>query len=591
MIAPSIITLVIETIIILLFGVIGFILFRKFENYAILGYIFIGIIISPALWTHFFPGVLLITNRALVEFYAEIGIVLLIFSIGLEFSLDKMRAVGIVAMIIGTLEMLLIFSISYLIFIHLKFTLIESIYLSAVLSISSTTIVLRFTIKNVDKETFTKIISILLIEDFGAILILTVLSGTTAWDLQSLFLMIINIGLIILIIYAVGIQIFPKIINYLYKRNNIHLAIIITLFCLFLFSFYLRVLEISTAIAAFIFGIIIAESEAGHIIERKIRIFKEIFLIIFFISIGMLIDVRLFFNINFLVIALGLSLFFMTMKTFAVTVSTLFTGERFRNALLLGLSFPVLGEFSLVIAEYGYIHRGLANILALSIFTVLFTIIIYSFWCRICNVMFSIIEQKAPRLIILGLSYYRALLYDLRLRITSSQRISDDVKLRLKIILVDIVILMVVIYVFLAVYPLAPQIAVYLGLTIEHTKIIIIILTLLFIISSGYSLIRNIMNLVELVTKYSIKSWPPTMLLGRKSVTRIITESTVGLIILFLIIISAPVLLTTPSFIDVGIYIIGSMIFICIFLIWDSLHLFHQRVQKTFYHIIIGEKK
>lgn len=337
-------------IIMLVAGVMT-VLCHRFKQPIAFGYIFAGILIGPHLLP--FP---IITDKEIIKTLAELGVIFLLFSLGLEFNLRKLAKVGLSAMIPAMMEIALMIWVGYSIGHAFGWSEMDALFLGAILAISSSTIIVKALadLKLKQKAFAQFIFAILIIEDIFAVLILALLSGVASTgSLDPFVVMMTTIQLIAFLVVAllVGISIVPKILNYVAKFNSNEMLLISVLGLCFGFCYLVSALDYSVALGAFVIGAIIAESKQLPTIEHLIEPIRDMFSAIFFVSVGLL------FNPNVLVefawpIAI-ITLAIVLGKVISCALGALVTGHDGKTSLRVGMGLAQIGEFSFIIAALG----------------------------------------------------------------------------------------------------------------------------------------------------------------------------------------------------------------------------------------------
>ena len=337
----------------LMLGIAGIVilLFQRIHQPVVLGYLVAGMIIGP-----YTPPYSFVNDIHNIKTLSELGVIFLMFSLGLEFSFQKLTRVGFSASITGILEVISMMGIGYITGMYLGWSTYDCLFLGAALSISSTTII----IKAIDElglktKRFAELIfGVLIVEDLLAILLLVALSTIVitnnvfskemVYATVKLFLVV---GGWFLVGYFVVPLVFRKIVKYI---NQETLTIISVALCLFLVCIAAS-FNYSTALGAFIMGSILAETVLVHRIVNLIRPIRDIFAAVFFISIGMLIDPLVIVR-NWEIVLL-LSAITITGKILTTTISAFLTGQSINTAIRVGFSMAQIGEFSFIIVALG----------------------------------------------------------------------------------------------------------------------------------------------------------------------------------------------------------------------------------------------
>lgn len=327
------------------------IIFHRLKQPVVLGYILAGVIIGPHT-----PPYALIRDADTINTLSEMGIILLMFSLGLEFSLGKLRRVGATAVIAAALEILLMLGIGYQIGHWFGWSKMDSIFLGAMLSISSTTIIVKALAElGKSKERFAELIfGILIVEDILAIAIIALLSGiamTGSLHVGEVVETVSRLGIFLVVALVLGLLAVPRLIAYVARFKSNEMMLITVLGLCFGFSLLAVKLHYSMALGAFIIGAVIAESREIHLVENLIAPVRDMFSAIFFVAIGLLIDPAMlqqyWLPITVITIAVVVG------KVLTCSFGTFVAGNDTRTSLRVGMGLAQIGEFSFIIAALG----------------------------------------------------------------------------------------------------------------------------------------------------------------------------------------------------------------------------------------------
>lgn len=331
------------------------VIFQRIRQPVVLGYLVAGMVIGP-----YTPPYGLVSDVENIKILSELGVIFLMFSLGLEFSFQKLTKVGFSASVIGTLEVVLMVVIGFASGWFLGWSYYDCLFLGAALSISSTTII----IKAIDElhlktKRFAEIIfGTLIIEDLLAILLLVALSTVVLTKNVLSMGMVLATGKLILVVgswFIIGYFLMPTIFRKIAKYINhetltiISVALCLTLVCI------AASLHYSTALGAFIMGSILAETHLVHRIEHLIRPIRDIFAAVFFVSIGMLIDPAVIVHNWGVVLFLALVTIFGKLLT--TSIGGLLTGQSVNTSVRVGFSMAQIGEFSFIIVGLGEVLK------------------------------------------------------------------------------------------------------------------------------------------------------------------------------------------------------------------------------------------
>lgn len=317
----------------------------------VLGYILAGVIIGPHT-----PPFSFISDQNTIKVLAELGMLFLMFSLGLEFNLQKLRKVGKTATIAALFEIILMLWLGYAIGISFGWTQINAIFLGALLSISSTTIIIKALDElKMKKENFSQIVfGVLIIEDIFAILILAILSSVaTSGTLQikEVFITTIKLSSFLILSLISGVIIVPRLLSYIAKFKSNEMLLITVLGLCFGFCLLVVKMNYSVALGAFIIGAVVAESQHLNKIEHLINPVRDMFSAIFFVSVGLLFNPSVLVNYFSLIIIVTLAV--ILGKILSCSLGVFITGRNAKTSIRVGMALAQIGEFSFIIASLG----------------------------------------------------------------------------------------------------------------------------------------------------------------------------------------------------------------------------------------------
>ena len=316
----------------------------------VLGYLLAGVVIGP-----FTLPTPLITDLDTIGLLAELGLILLLFGIGLELGWRQVRSIGLQVLVIGVVEIsvLTLFGV-WLASILPGIDPGHGLYLGGALAISSSAILLKGLRDsgNLYTRWGQTIVGILLVEDFAAVILLTVLSGLATTGTTSLVdagLLTGKLAVFSIVILVVGTMAGGRLMNRLSRFQTDETVLLIGLGACFLFALFATFLGLSPAAGAFLIGVVIGDTEASGRINGIVIPVRDMFGALFFLSIGMLIDYRTL--DDYIVPTLVVLVVFMVGKMAANTVGSIMAGLRPGDALQVGMTTPQMGEFSLAIGR------------------------------------------------------------------------------------------------------------------------------------------------------------------------------------------------------------------------------------------------
>lgn len=392
---------------ILMTAAVAVLLFKKIKQPLVLGYLIAGFLAGNHF--DFFPSIKDIKS---VEVWAEIGVIFLLFSLGLEFSFKKLMKVGGTASITAVTQILSMIVIGYLVGKWIGWKPMDSIFLGVILSISSTTIILKtFDELGVKTQKFAGIvIGSLIVQDIVAILMMVLLS-TIAVSQQfsgsELLLSVFKLLFFLTIWFVGGIFFIPTLLK---KAKNIltdEMLLIISLALCLMMVILAANVGFSPALGAFIMGSIIAETTQAEHIEHLVKPVKDLFGAVFFVSVGMLINPETLYEYAFpvailtFVVILGQSV--------SSTIGALLSGQPLKQSVQTGMSLSQIGEFSFIIATLGmtlnvtsdFLYPIVVAVSAVTTFTTPFMV-------KFATPFSEYLEKKLPRKWIKKIERYSA---------------------------------------------------------------------------------------------------------------------------------------------------------------------------------------
>jgi CPA2 family monovalent cation:H+ antiporter-2 len=325
------------------------VVFKRLRQPVVLGYLLAGLIVGPHLPVPIFA------DQAMAHQFSEIGVILLMFSLGLEFSLRKLVQVGPTAGIVAVIQCSLMIWLGYIVGRLFDWTVMESLFTGALIAISSTTIIVKaFSEQNIKGKVADFVFGILIVEDLIAILLLAVLTplasgsglgpGALAWTVAKLVAFLVGM-------LVIGMLLVPRLIRHVVRLGSHETTVVTSVGICFACALVARQFGYSVALGAFLGGALVAESGQGKAIEHALESVRDMFAAIFFVSVGMLIDPGLVAR-NWAAV-LVLTVVVVVGKIFGVTVGSLLAGRSMRTSVQSGMSLAQIGEFSFIIAGVG----------------------------------------------------------------------------------------------------------------------------------------------------------------------------------------------------------------------------------------------
>jgi monovalent cation:H+ antiporter-2, CPA2 family len=333
-------------------------IFKSLKQPVVLGYLIAGVLVGPHF--SFMPTVV---DTESLSVWGEIGVIILLFSLGLEFSFKKLTHVGVSASITGIFEMLFMILIGFYTGRFLGWTNMDSLFLGGILSISSTTIIARafdeFGLKG--RKFVNLVFGVLIVEDLMAVLLLVLLSTvavTRAFSGIELMFSTVKLMFFLIMWFVLGIYTLPILLRRVRPYLNDETMLIVSLGLCLLMVIIATKTGFSPALGAFVMGSLLAETRKGKAIELVIAPVKNLFAAIFFVSVGMLINPAI--MVQYWGVILFLTAVLIVGKIIGVTTGALLSGQSAKISLQTGMSLAQIGEFSFIIATLG-LTLGVTN--------------------------------------------------------------------------------------------------------------------------------------------------------------------------------------------------------------------------------------
>ena len=354
--------------IIMILAAIVTLAFFKIRQPLIIGYLFAGMLIGPLspLWTSFLPanggpsttvGIGILSDISALNLFADIGVILLLFVIGIEFPFAKIRSIGKVAIGAGTLGLFATLGVVFMAASALGLNFMDSLFIAAALSISSTAVIVKILQDSgkIKKESSILVLGILIVEDVIAVILIASLESVAlvgTVSIENVVLVVVVASGLIIGTFTIGRKAIPPLIDKVASAENREILLLSVLGVCFGYALLANVVGLSVAIGAFLAGVLVAESKSSEVSKVLSSPIKDMFVAIFFVSVGALMDITQLDSYIFIAIAL-----------IAVTIAMKFGGNLLGNTAFrlekskslrsaFALSAP-RGEFSIIIVKVG----------------------------------------------------------------------------------------------------------------------------------------------------------------------------------------------------------------------------------------------
>ena len=326
------------------------ILFQRMRQPVLLGYILAGVLIGPHT-----PGVLVGDPRA-IDDISNLGVVLLMFTLGLEFSVRKLRGVGVGVLVAAVAEVGLMLWIGYGIGGLFGWSGKDALFLGAIISLSSTMVATRALTESGQRHrTFARlVVGLLVAEDMLAIVMLTLLTAVAiggSVQAETAFALVGHLGLFVIVGMILGLLLLPRLVDYLAGFDRDETLLVSVLGICFGASLFAAWMGFSMALGAFLAGAVVAESRSVDRVLHLVEPLRDMFAALFFVAIGLKIDPAMLWQ--YALPALLIAGVVVVGKTLACSLGVLVVGHEPRTALRAGLGMAQIGEFSFVIATLG----------------------------------------------------------------------------------------------------------------------------------------------------------------------------------------------------------------------------------------------
>jgi len=335
--------------VVLLVAAVATVVFQRLRQPVVFGYLFAGMIVGPHI------PLPLVADMNTVHTLSELGVILLMFSLGLEFSIGKLAAVSQKAGPVALFESTIMVSIGYFVGQMLGLSRIESIFTGAIVGISSTTIIVKaFEEQKVRGRVTELVFGILIIEDLIAVFLLTILTTLAqsgAFSPKDLGITAVRLVMFLVPLIGFGLLTVPRAIRYVQRIGSKETTLVASIGLCFGAALLALSFGYSVALGAFIAGSLVAESGHEREIETLVRPVRDMFAGIFFVSVGMIIDPAALAAHWPAVLALTITV--ILGKVLAVTIGAFLAGHGRRTAIKAGMSLAQIGEFSFIIASVG----------------------------------------------------------------------------------------------------------------------------------------------------------------------------------------------------------------------------------------------
>ncbi len=370
------------------------VLFQRLKQPVVLGYLLAGMIVGP------YVPIPVQAETRYVEMLAELGVILLMFSLGIEFSFRKLLRIGPTAGLIALVQCSLLLWLGFLAGQAFGWTRLESLYAGAMISISSTTIIIKVFEEQRLQADFTELVfGVLIAEDLIAIFLITLLTTLSEGGDPSVENLVVTAGQLagfLAGLVIVGLLTVPRLMRAVVALDRPETTVVASVGLAFGFAYLALRFDYSVALGAFIAGSLVSESGVQNKIEHAVQPVRDIFAAIFFVSVGMLIDPALIAQhwlavmVLLVVVLIG--------NIVGVTLGAFLTGQSIQTSVKAGMSLAQIGEFSFIIAGVGVASGVIGDFLyAIAVAVSGITALLTPWLIRAAEPVAAFVDRKLPR--------------------------------------------------------------------------------------------------------------------------------------------------------------------------------------------------
>lgn len=400
---------------------------HRLRQPVVFGYLLAGMIVGP------YTPIPLLADAAIVRTLSELGVILLMFALGLEFSLRKLLRVGATAGLIALAETSFMMWLGFLLGRLFGWTTVESVFAGAIIAISSTTIIVKtFDEQRLSGKFMQLVLGVLIFEDLFAIMLLAVLTTIAAGGgltVGAFATTAVRLGTFLVVLVGVGLLIVPRMIRWIVRFDRPETTLIASIGICFAAALLADAFGYSVALGAFIAGSLVSESGEEAVIERLVHPVRDVFVAIFFVAVGMLIDPELIWRYKFPVLAFTAAV--IVGKFLAVSTASFASGAPLPTAVRSGMSLTQIGEFSFIIAALGLAAGAVGEFLyPLAVAVSALTTLTTPWLIRAAGPAGALVDARLPRPVQTFLALYGSWVE----RIRTAPRSSDAPKTERRLI-------------------------------------------------------------------------------------------------------------------------------------------------------------
>jgi CPA2 family monovalent cation:H+ antiporter-2 len=575
------------------------VLFHKIRQPVVVGYIIAGLLLSMVA----VPLIALVTQtqtitpafeqsiRSVIGGIASLGLMLLLFSIGLEFNLQRLRKTGLRLIIIGTVEMVIVFASGYLLGLGIGFTPLQAVFLGAAISAASTTVLVK--LLSQAGRRFTRegdlVVGVLIVEDLMIVIVLTALVGFAqgaAPNLLDVAVVATKIGIFFVSSILLGTLVVPRLVDHVASLKVPEILLVVALGLGFGMALFSTALGLSEAIGAFVMGLIVGEARAAERVRHLVQPVRDLFVAVFFVSIGMLIDPSALVLPAVIVAGVAIAAVFIAAKFLGLLASSLLVGTEMPVAVKAGVSILALGEFSLVVARMAgdpasgvFPGARASEFLLMVLLAVIITSVISAQTIRNMDAIDAAVERRMPsRLKEFSLSFT-----DFRRSLGRDERARDE---HMKAVYaeasragLDLAIIATVVSVGALAGISAPQLAPYTGLPLSGLQMLLVAAVILISAPPFRDVVLRMGRIVDLLATEIEHRSSIGQRFGKRMIAGVMRSLVVAVTALVLALGAVVAVTSLPSFTPFHLLILVPPLLLFGWFFWGAFEQVHRRFQ------------
>jgi len=558
-------------------------LFAKIRMPPIIGYLAAGIVLGPTM----LPSLWVEGNT--VSLLSDIGIVLLMFYIGLETDIRKLKVNGSKLLFIVCLQMPMVVAAGYLTGVMLGMTTLQAIFLGAIISGTSTAVVVGVLkeMGHIDADMVRSIITITIFEDVGQVLILAMAAPLLAGDspaLGSTVNMVLGLILFIGLAVVFGMSLVPRILDRIGERYSPEILLIVGVGLCFAMAAISQEMGLSIAIGAFIMGMMVSLSKFSPRMISSVEPVKDLFMAVFFISIGLQITPQLI--LDNIVLAVIIAVVFVVSKTSTIWLGSYLANMTARDSFLVATSLTAMGEFAFIIAQTAYEAGAVGEgYYSAVIGAALITMVTMPMIAKRQPQLFDAIARLVPQRVRCAMMRIDDVHSAASGETKSAHPARAEIKRRLSLMFVDVMVVVVIMIAFTMVFDITSPFAhTASGLHLLPQELLLLLL-MVVLAPIVYDMYAHVRGIARSLTALVMDSSRETRM-SERSVYLMFANLGTAALILFVLIMVIP-FLPDLLFGTVWTLVVGAAAVVILYLSWDAVKQGYSR----FCEIITPEGK